>query len=257
MPGKKLFKKAPSPPDSVEEVIREEMLFLLEPKEQRFRQRLLGHLLDDGCNWPLVLAQPRFYALMLAGLLPQISAKAHQAFQQRFPQLPQPLTPQTDLTLSHEDFYAMMLFFQGQGKKFYRLMAREVSRSIGDIKAEWWLDPVIFQQPEEEFTVWLRTIVDTLWQAGSAPVPDDLGLIRRRLAMALTTALLRHIEARGEFEAQFQSIPEALAAIQDEHAQFCRLMRFCQERTPYFDYLASRSFWRTLDTLRLDAATTP
>jgi hypothetical protein len=60
------------------------------------------------------------------------------------------------------------------------------------------------------------------------------------------------LRERKPFQEEFGSIPELVNAMQKEHTVFCRFMAFCKARIPYFNYIASRTFWRTLETLRLE-----
>ena len=54
---------------------------------------------------------------------------------------------------------------------------------------------------------------------------------------------------RVGIEEEFGSITALLQVMQRDHAEFCRFIAFCRERTPYFRYIVSRTFWRTLETL--------
>ena len=126
-----------------------------------------------------------------------------------------------------------------------REIALRVTDAIDALVREWRIDEAIFSEPVEQFTARLRESVRPFGQA-------DLSIeqLRRRLYIALTTALLSKMWAREEFAAAFGSIPALLQAMQADHAEFCRFMAFCRERTPHVLLLASQTFWRTLETVR-------
>jgi hypothetical protein len=144
-----------------------------------------------------------------------------------------------------------MRFFASNLNNAGQRMAWEVVQSIDQITQEWLLDPALFQAKRDAFDHHLHTFVTQLWHAShlSPSAHPPLDLIRRRLYIAWTNSLLRKMNVRHAFEAEFGSIPDVLNAMQADHAVFCRFMAFCQAQTPYFTYIASRTFWRTLETL--------
>ena len=262
-----LTKGAPS--GGVEKLIRDEMMFLLERNKRRFAKQLLAHLLDEGCNLPIIIAKPRFYELMIAGLLAKATPSAQKKFTEKFGKINFAL---------HEEFFDAMLFFKSHLNSAEKHMAVEVTKSIDTIKAEWQLDDLLFQEELDHFETRLQAIIDQICpgvqdlscegvqdlscegvQTSVCEEMQDLSCtiplerVRRRLYIALTTSLLRHLRERKSFQEEFGSIPEVLNAMQKDHTIFCRFMAFCKARTPYFNYIASRTFWRTLETLRLEA----
>jgi hypothetical protein len=141
-------------------------------------------------------------------------------------------------------------------------MVLELTKSIETLKAEWQLDDLLFQESLDQFETQLQSLIRLLYQGvqtsgrtvlrGGCVCSIPLELVRRRLYIALTTSLLRYVKERKPFQAEFGSIPDVVKAMQKDHQVFCRFMAFCRERTPYFTYIASQTFWRTLETLRLD-----
>jgi hypothetical protein len=251
--------KDPIPVEDTQKLIRDEMFFLLERNERWFKKSLQAHLLDEGCNFPLALAKPRFYALMISGLVTKMSPEGQKKFYKEFPTFQNLLAHQTPgevSSLSHEEFYQAMRFFMAVLDDAGKQMALEVTRCIETIKQDWQLEDEMFQVPLEEFTERVQTMMIRLWKANHMDYPDDLAFdrVRRRLYMALTSSLLSKMNVRQAFEEEFGSITALLQAMQRDHADFFRFIAFCRERTPYFRYIVSRTFWRTLETLRQEAS---
>ena len=251
----KLLAKEPIPIEGSQKLIRDEMFFLLERNERWFKKSLQAHLLDEGCNFPLVLAKPRFYALMISGLMTKVSSEAQKKFHKENPayqEMLQHQTPEEVSSLSHEEFYQAMRFFMTAFDDAGKQMALEVTKCIDVIKQDWQLEDEIFQIPLEQFTERVQTMMIHLWEASHIDYPDDLSFdrVRRRLYMTFTSSLLSKMNVRQAFEEEFGSITTLLRAMHHDHTEFCRFMAFCRERTPYFRYIVSRTFWRTLETLR-------
>jgi hypothetical protein len=155
-----------------------------------------------------------------------------------------------------------MLFFKSHLNSAEKHMAIEVTKSIDTIKAEWQLDDLLFQEELDHFETRLQAVIDQICPGVQTSVYEGvqdksctlpLERVRRRLYIALTASLLRHLRERKSFQEEFGSIPEVVNAMQKDHTVFCRFMAFCKARTPYFSYIASRTFWRTFETLRLEA----
>ncbi len=256
---KGIFVKA-SPGDGATRIIRDEMLFLLEHNERWFEKNLRAHLLKEGCNYPLPLAKPLFYESMISGLFARADSALQKKFDAAMPfvhKLPfqqQPDSLQEDECIVHAEFYIAMRFFETHLKNSGKKMALEVTHCIERIMKVWQLEKNLFQKELDQFESYLQAIVFRLWDAsktkGSEHVPSER--VRQRLYITLTTSLLSKMKVRNAFEAEFNSIPEVIHAMQQDHAVFCRFMEFCQERTPYFIFITSQTFWRTLETLRLE-----
>ena len=135
-------------------------------------------------------------------------------------------------------------------------MALEATHSIHTILQESQIERTVFQEDSESFNRYVKERFVRLWETAHPDLrgrtPPDLVLVRRRLNIALITSLLRKMNVRQRFEEEFQSLPLLLNAIQHDHAVFGRFMAFCQEQTPYFTPIVSQTFWRTLETVRLE-----
>jgi hypothetical protein len=234
---KPFFTNAPSPH---QQLIRTETRLVQEPDVQRFRRQLRAHLLDEGCNLPLTIAIPRFYETMATELL----ACAALAVQQQFTDTFDPSN-----FGSHEDFRRAMLFWEAHLPEAGPQIARAVIKSIDTLKAVWQLDDELFQESVSRFDQRVQTLIAPLFQHQPPMTP---AWIRRRLYLALTTSLLRHLTPGQPFYDRFGTVPEVLNAMQDDHTVFCRVMAWFRDQIPYFHYLASRTFWRTLETLYLE-----
>lgn len=256
---KELFTKK-SAVDETTCIIRDEMLFLLERNERWFEKKLQAHLLNEGCNYPLSLARLLFYELMISGLLSRANSAMQEKFDKELPFIQKILaqhkteSAQENEYIGHEEFYIAMRFFEANLENPGKQMALEIINSIERIEQEWRLDENVFQKQLDQFDTYTQTIINRLWKANKTEFYAKLSpeLVRRRLYMALTTSLLSKMNVRNAFEAEFRSIPQVLQAMQDDHAVFCRFMKFCQERTPYFTLIVSQTFWRTLETLRME-----
>jgi hypothetical protein len=252
----KIFSKDQPAYQGTNAIIRDELKFLLEGNERRFAKQLLAHLLDEGCNLPIKIAKPRFYELMLTSLFAKASPSIQEKFGQKLPALQKGILQSQDKKgpVTHVEFFETMLFFESQLKSSGKQMAIEVTKSLDTIKKEWQLDDSFFQEGLDHFEIHLQTKINQICQGvQTSDCNMPLELVRRRLYIALTTSLLRHIKGMQSFQTEFGSVPQVVKAMRDDHTVFCRVMAFFKERIPYFSYIASRSFWRTLETLRLEA----
>lgn len=237
------------PIENEQTIIQDAMQFLLERNERRFEKLLRAQLLQEGCNYPMALAKPHFYQFMVSGLLRQ----ANSALQEKVKTIIPPQPAAQEKLPAHEDFYQAMRLLANKLDHAGKVMALEVINCLQTITQESQLDPVMFQEDPEQFQARIQTTINQLWSASRVPYPaPPFDLVRRRLYMAWMTALLSKMNDRNAFEQEFGSIPEALQAMQKDHHTFCRFMAFCQERTPYFRYLTTQTFWRTLETMRTE-----
>ena len=246
-----LTSKAQVPPvESAQTIIQDTMMFLLERNERRFEKLLRAQLLQEGCNYPIALAKPRFSELILSGLL----NKADAATQEKLNGMISASTSSPGESLPHEVFYNAMRLLTNTLDNAGKVMAIEVVNCLQTITRESQIDPAIFQEDPEQFQSRIQAMMTQLWSTGRFPVSEPLpfALVRRRLYMALMTALLSKMNVKNAFEQEFGSIPETLQAMQKEHTVFCRFMTFCQQRTPYFRYITTQTFWRTLETMRTE-----
>ena len=236
--------------ENAQTIIQDAIQFLLERNERRFEKLLRAQLLQEGCNYPMTLAKPRFYQLMVSGLLRQAAPALQEKVNAII--LPQPAAQEQPLT--HEDFYRALCLLTKKLDYAGKVIALEVINCLQAITVESQLDPAIFQENVELFQSRIQGMMNQLWSASRVPLPDPppFDLVRRRVYMAWMTALLSKMNAKNAFEQEFGSIPDALHAMQQDHHVFCRFMAFCQERTPYFRYLTTQTFWRTLETMRTE-----
>ena len=216
------------------EMRRDELAFVLETDERRFLTMLRARLLDEGCNLPLALAKRQFYAAMLARFAEQSA-----------------LGKSVAAPVTHAEFCSAIRASLPGLAGAEDVLALEATRAIDMVTQAWQLDDAVFQESGEQFAARLSAVIAELWQAnGMTPANGDADALRRRLYLALTTALLSKMRVRAEFVREFGSIPSLLAAMAADHAQFCRAMAFCRERSPYVLFLASQTFWRTVETFR-------
>lgn len=219
------------------QIRRDELAFVLDSDEQRFRTMLRARLLDEGCNLPISLSARRFYAALLMRL-------GGQAVSEKSVMNP----------LTHAEFHAALRACLPKLENVEQTLAGEALHAIDSVVQSWQLDDACVQESGEQFLDRLRTLLAELWQANGMPSAEaDTELLRRRLYIALTTALVSKIRARTEFLREFGSISRLLEAMRADHAEFCRFMAFCREHSPYFLVVASQTFWRTVETFRLEA----
>ena len=133
------------------QLINEMMQFLLQRKELRFSKQLQAQLLDEGCNYPIALAKPRFYELMVLGLAAQLNPVAKKKLDKR-------ISP--DLSnLNHIQFSETMNYFVAHLKNFEKQMAGEVINSSEQIIDEWKLNPTFFSGGLDEFNAHFQAVV--------------------------------------------------------------------------------------------------
>lgn len=232
--------------DERKQLIRDTMQFLLQRNVSRFSKQLMAHLLDEGCNYPIILAKPRFYELMIFGLARQLNRGARKGFDKRISH---------DLSnLNHVQFSEAMRYFATHLKNAEKKMAMEVINSIEQIMAEWKLSTAFFTGALDDFDTHLQAVVRKFAKASPSCrfSAGSINQIRRRLYIALTTSLFRFTANQQKFQLEFGSIPEVLKAMQGDHSVFCRVMAFFSTQTPYFSHAASQTFWRTFQSLHTD-----
>lgn len=235
-----------SPTISQESVLHDAMRLLLEPNEKRFGNLLLSRLLAEGCNLPLVVARPRFYALYLA------------AMNQDWPVPERLLRPSAPL--QHAQFIEVLSRASSSRPQARQFLANAVFTCSDALKTEWQDTARICRQPdraayERRLRALLRTIFPRAMPdaAIEKAVNDWLPTVRRRLALALTTGLLRHCRDGERLRRDFGELPAMLADLQADHPRFTAFLAACEPQIPYFDHVVAQIFWRTLETLRLEA----
>lgn len=232
--------------DQRKQLINEMMQFLLQRQASRFSKQLEAQLLDEGCNYPIALAKPRFYELMFIGLAKQLDPPAKKKFDKRISH---------DLSnLNHIQFSETMNCFGSHLKNFETQAAIEVVNSLEQIIGEWKLDPTFFSGGPDKFNAHVQAVVGKFAKASaSSRLPGiSINRVRRRLYIALTASLYRFTQDQQTFQLEFGSIPVVLKAMQEDHTVFCRLMAFFSTQTPYFSHAAASTFWRTLQSLNTD-----
>ena len=186
------------------QIIRDELAFVLESDEQRFLTILRARLLDEGCNFPVVLAQKRLYAALLKKLAEQSASRQSIA---------EPVT--------HAEFISAICTSLSGLADAERVLARETTYAIDMIAQAGQLDEAFFQDANDQFLRRLRAMMNECWQAnGMTLAEEDVETCRRRLYIALTTALLSKMRVRTEFVSEFGSIPRLLVAMAADHAEF-------------------------------------
>ena len=228
------------------QLINEMMQFLLQRQEPRFSKQLQAQLLDEGCNYPMALAKPRFYQLMALGLAAQLDPAVKKKLDKR-------ISPDFS-NLTHLQFSETMNYFLSHLKNYEKQMAMEVIISIEQIIDEWKLNPTFFSGGLDEFNAHVLAVVRKFANASACSRLPRISInqIRRRLYIALTTSLYRFSRDQQRFQLEFGSIPRVLKAMQKDHTVFCRVMAFFRAQTPYFIHAASQTFWRTLQSFNTD-----
>lgn len=233
------------PQDSV---LRNTTMLLLETDEARFSRHLLARLLDEGCNLPLIIAKPRFYALTITALAKHLPSEKSAHIQQ------------IRHDFKHSRFVEFMTMCYTHIPQAKQTMALEVLNSLDQLKAEWQQEAQgLREEDEARYEQRLKSILMQLYpQEPNSPhnvgqaVLDWLPQVRRRLVIAMTTSLLRYVRDRQQFQQSFGPLPQAIVVMQRNQAEFARFLGLYQERIPYYDHVAAQVFWRTLETLRLE-----
>ncbi len=243
---KKIDKNKHNHNDERKQLISEMMQFLLQRKESRFSKQLMAQLLDEGCNYPIALAKPRFYELMVLGLAEQLNTDAKKGFDQ--------CISHDFSNLNHIQFSETLNYFVSHLKNFEKQMALEIINSIEQIIDEWKLDTTFFTRGQDDFDTKLQAVVRKFARASASCRLSTISInqIRRRVYIALTASLYRFTADQQKFQLAFGSIPEVLKAMQEDHDVFCRVMAFFRSQTPYFSHTASQTFWRILQSLNTD-----
>jgi hypothetical protein len=234
-------------------ILRDATMLLLETHEARFSKHLLARLLDEGCNLPLIIAKPRFYALMTI------------AFEKHLPSEKSAHIQEVAHSFQHAQFVEMMTLCYTHIPQAKQIAALEVLNSLDRIKVEWQQEAQELQEDDDaRYEQRLKSILAQLYPQETKAensiedaVQAWLPQVRRRIVIAMTTALLRYVRDRQLLQQSFGSLPQAIAAMQQNHAEFVRFLRLCQERIPYYKHVAAQSFWRTLETLRLEFGSRP
>jgi hypothetical protein len=242
-----LFKSKTPGPGSTngarEALLREETLFLLQGHGACFSRQLRARLLEEGCNLPLAVARPLFYRHIVLRLSAALEASGQAAYTRRF--------PENGDRLIHPQFHRIIRFLHARLPNAEECMARAVLDAAAAVLAFWRLDETMFTQKPEIFETFARQmaarIVDGSHAGGLAGLPFDV--VIRRLRLALTVSLLRHVKDPEGFRSEFGLIPQVLKAIPGDPVVFSRVMSFLLGQVPYFSHVASQVFWRTLNNL--------
>ena len=264
---KKVDRLAPSAPafDPRKELIREEMQFLLQRDQRRFRQQLRARLLEEGCNLPMCLAYPLFCHHLQEGLKPILQPQQTTSSAAATP-------TSADLNLflpdlvPHAQFYGAMRTYASRLQQAEQQMALSVQEALGRVIAGWRLPAHILTRDPALFSQHLNRALALIAKANpggaiagristlNADEESDFASnpIVRRIHMAMTTGALRHTRRPELFFVRFGTVPGLLAAIQADPACFCRAMHFFSAQVPYFSHVAAQSFWRTLGVLDLE-----
>ena len=138
-------------------------------------------------------------------------------------------------------------------------MARAAVDGVADVMKLWRLDDAVFTETPDAFDAAAEKMVAVI-AAGNptgrlAALPPDI--ILRRLRMALTASLLRHVNDPEAFRTRFGPIHGIIGAMKADPSVFRRVMSFLRDHVPYFGHLASRTFWRTLNNLDADRGSLP
>lgn len=231
------------------QVIQQQLELVCAPDEQRFDRGLTARLLAEGCNLPMRIAKPRFYDLVLRGGRPTLPVHLQPNFSKFVEPAP---------CVQYPQFVEAIGFYRTHAAHAEEIMALVITHSIEYLVQQvWLLQADSFQQNIEQFeaNIWVQML--HLLPEG-CDVSDEVlisltTLARRRLYIAFTTSLARYLPDRQTFQTAFGSLPELIQAMSRDHAVFCQFMAFCQERIPYFTHVSSQIFWRTLETLQLEA----
>lgn len=222
-------------------LIREEMQFLLQRDPLRFRRELRGRLLSEGCNLPWVLARPIFYQEMLL----RLSSRSDR---------PEPADgAPSAATWTHRQFHAAMRRCHTALPRPGEAMSRAALDAVAAVIARWQLDSRLLTGRDDRFRIFVARTVSRIISEHPASALDHIPLeqVLRRLRIALTASLFRHLRNPDAFRAAFGTLPEALRTMQEDPEQFSRVMAVCRDQIPPFASLASRIFWRTLHNLDL------
>ena len=157
---KKIFEYKRYQTDERKQLISDTMQFLLQRNEARFAKQLSSQLLDEGCNFPTTLAKPRFYELMISGLVTKLNTNAKKEFDKRY---------SYDLSyLNHVQFSETLKYCMSHLKDFERIMALEVINSIEQIIDEWKLKQTFFTGSLKDFNRQLHTVVSKFAMASDS-----------------------------------------------------------------------------------------
>jgi hypothetical protein len=220
---------------------------LLQGNNVRFSKQLQARLLEEGCNLPLAVASPLFYRHLVFSLTAELSASAQASFARRF--------PESGDRLSHPQFHAIMRFLHSKLSDAKTKMARASIEAVADVMATWYLDEASLTDGPDRFEMAVRRAADRIIDGSPvgrqlAELPFDV--VVRRLRLALTASLLRHVRESDGFRSTFGSIPRIFSKIQGDPAVFSQVMSFLQGQLPYFGHVSSQVFWRTLNHLNTD-----
>ena len=226
-----------------DQIIREETAFLLQSDERRFARLLRARLLAEGCNLPLCLAQPAFYAEMIAAVAPRLAGPTQSELFGILPADPS--------QMGHSVFHKTMLWLERRLPDPGPLLAEASLEALSAVKSKWLIPPDALCRNADAFDACLQNAVNRMAAARQRGQLGALALaqVRRRMRLALTVSLLTYLREPVAFQAVFGPLPHCLADMQKDREVFCRVMAFFCEQLPYAEHLASQAFWRVLQTL--------
>lgn len=235
--------KAKTPDRARDQMVREETRFLLQPDERRFAKLLRARLLEEGCNLPLYLARPAFYAETIAALSPLLEGPIRSELAG--------LLPSDSSRMDHPGFHKTMHWLEGHLPDPGPLMTRAALDALSAVKVKWLIPSDSLCRSAEAFDACLQTAVTQMVAASPHGRLGglDFATVRRRMRLALTASLLTYLRDPAVFHAVFGPVPRCLTAMQKDREMFCRVMAFFFEQLPYAEHLASQAFWRLLQAL--------
>lgn len=245
-PPKRELKKPGRNSEARKSLIREHMRFILQREEMRFSKELLALLLEEGCNLPLELAKPLFYRAMATTLSCKLDRSLKGKLSADIPPDPS--------TIRHLEFHAMVQLFCAHVPNPEEQLAMASLDALSVVCKRWILNHELLTGSAVSFDEYLREAVQEIGEQnpGGELAGQQFANIRRRVYMALVTSLLRHARDPAAFKSAFGPVPEVLAAMRKNRAVFSRAMKLFSGQVSHFTNIASRTFWRTLNTMDSD-----
>lgn len=224
---------------SKQQLINEEMQFLLQQDSGRFKRQLTARLLEEGCNLPVRLARPLFYLFFMAELRGFLPEPARIELDGR---MPPDLKP-----IAHPYFYEAILFFRSKLRHAEKKMTHASLSACESIVRKWRLERTFFNSGSKEFIRILRRYLDWFGMEKTNRFMGDeiVHLFQRRIYLAVTMSMSRHLIHPQDFFKEFGGLSGLIRSMYTDHQVFNRIFAYYRNDIPFFMDTASRVFWRT------------
>ena len=233
-----------------QQLIKREMRFVLQQDEKRFTRQLLARLLDEGCNLNPNVARTMFYehfeVRLMSAMPPGLRVHLTETLSQAASGFSQPR------------FNKTVKFFISHLSQADKKITAAVLDVIDTLKHEWQQTAEKCLFGDKPMDSHLMSLIDQFKRHHPEGNLANHGtvVIGRRLRIAITASLLRHVRKPDLLREKFGCAARIVQGSSQNPELFPELMSFFNKHVSYARLVATRTFWRTLNNMDLESTTT-